>query len=76
MDHILSHTRDLWEELGEGRLFITGGTGFSGCRLLESVLRVDDRLGLDATAVVVTRKLSLLARLATPPSKGPSLSLT
>lgn len=55
LDHVLERTRDGWEGLRAGRLFITGGTGFFGMWLLESFLWANDRLALGAQATVLSR---------------------
>lgn len=55
LNHVLEHTREMWEEVRGNRIFITGGTGFFGCWLLESFAWANLRLGLDASLVVLTR---------------------
>jgi dTDP-glucose 4,6-dehydratase len=56
LDHILSHTPGLWEDLRGQSVFMTGGTGFVGTWLLESLLWASDRQDLGVTVVVLTRE--------------------
>jgi nucleoside-diphosphate-sugar epimerase len=55
LESVLTATASHWEELRSGRIFITGGTGFFGCWLLETFAWMNDRLKLNAEAVVLTR---------------------
>jgi nucleoside-diphosphate-sugar epimerase len=55
LDHVLDQTSDLWGDLRGARVFLTGGTGFFGCWLLETLLWANDHLKLGASAVVLTR---------------------
>ncbi len=55
LEHILERTEALWGEMRGRRIFLTGGTGFFGCWLLESFAWANDRLGLKASALVLTR---------------------
>lgn len=54
LDHILNYTKELWEEVRNKRIFITGGTGFFGCWLLESFTFAKDELSLIASVTVST----------------------
>lgn len=55
LDHILEHTATLWASFRNEHVLITGGTGFVGTWLLESLAWANDRLGLNAEAIVLTR---------------------
>jgi dTDP-glucose 4,6-dehydratase len=73
LEHILDLTRELWEELRGGRFFITGGTGFFGCWLLESFAWAKDRLGLKASALVLTRDPVAFQRKAPHLAANPAI---
>jgi nucleoside-diphosphate-sugar epimerase len=53
--HVLEHARVAFESLRGARLFITGGTGFFGHWLLESLLHANAAMQLQARATVLTR---------------------
>src|ERR687892_1968873 len=55
LNHVLNYTRHLWDELRGSRIFITGGTGFFGCWLLESFIWANDQLNLDARIAILSR---------------------
>lgn len=73
LDHILKHTEGLWEELRGKRIFITGGTGFFGCWLLESFAWANEKLGLNSEALVLTRNPDILKNKAPHLLENPSI---
>ena len=56
LDAILAAPRIEWEALRQGRLLLTGGTGFIGRWLLEALQQANDRLGLDLRITVPSRR--------------------
>lgn len=73
LDHILAHTEGLWEELRGKRLFITGGTGFFGCWLLESFAWANEKFDLGASALVLTRNLDAFRKDAPHLAANPAI---
>ena len=57
LDEVLLHARASFEHLRGARLFLTGGTGFFGHWLLESLLRADLVFNLNVRATVLTRNI-------------------
>ena len=55
LDHVLEHTELLWEAVRGERFFLTGGTGFVGSWLTESLLWANRRLNLGISACLLTR---------------------
>ncbi len=53
-----------WPRLKKSRLFITGGTGFIGRWLLETLRHADARLGLSVEATILTRDPAAFAARA------------
>ena len=64
LHHILVHTGRLWESARGKTFFITGGTGFFGMWLLESFFYINDALGLNMRAAVLTRDKKSFKRKA------------
>jgi dTDP-glucose 4,6-dehydratase len=75
LELILDHTHELWDEMRGQRIFLTGGTGFFGCWLVESFLFVNRVLDLDASIVVLTRDPAAFARKCPHLSANPALTL-
>jgi nucleoside-diphosphate-sugar epimerase len=75
LDHVLARMGGLWEELRGARVFVTGGTGFFGCWLLETFLWANDHHRLDASVVVLTRNGTAFAKKAPHLASHPAVTL-
>ena len=64
LDLVLQHTGDMWQTLRGQRLFMTGGTGFFGCWLVETFLAANHHFDLGAQAWVLTRDPEAFSRKA------------
>jgi len=75
LNYILERTPDLWEEMRGQSVFLTGGTGFFGVWLLESLLAANRRFGLDVEVAVLTRNPEAFCRARPHIASNPALSL-
>jgi dTDP-glucose 4,6-dehydratase len=75
LDHVLEHARDAFETLRGARIFMTGGTGFFGRWMVESLLHADERLGLNDSVVLLSRDPDAFTRRAPHLAGSPSVSL-
>lgn len=72
---ILAAGAQIWRELRGARILITGGTGFFGCWLLESFSAANERFGLGARMVVLTRDEAAFRAKRPHLCGSPSISL-
>lgn len=75
LDQVLAHTADLWPALAGARLFITGGTGFIGRWLLESLCAAEQRWQLGLHATVLSRDPAAFAAKAPHLAAAPAITL-
>jgi dTDP-glucose 4,6-dehydratase len=55
LDENLVRTHDIWESVRGARFFVTGGSGFFGRWLLESLIHANEALSLGISATVLSR---------------------
>lgn len=75
LDHVVERTGALWDRVRDGRLFITGGTGFVGRWMLESFSHANRTLGLGAHAVALSRDPARFAAKAPHLAADPAIEL-
>jgi nucleoside-diphosphate-sugar epimerase len=75
LEHVLQYTAPLWEDVRDRQIFITGGTGFFGCWLLETFCYINRRLELNARATVLTRSPSAFKDKAPHLASDPGVTL-
>ncbi|MDR3638558.1 MAG: NAD-dependent epimerase/dehydratase family protein [Isosphaeraceae bacterium] len=76
MDHVLAHTAGIWEAVRGERLFVTGGTGFFGGWMIETLLHVDARLRLGVQAHLLTRNAARYRATVPHVAGHPSITLS
>jgi len=73
--HVLTHAHESFVALQDARLFITGGTGFFGHWLLESLLHANREFSLNIRATVLTRSASSFQSKTPHIANDPAITL-
>jgi nucleoside-diphosphate-sugar epimerase len=75
LDLVLEHTAPLWDAVRHSRIFLTGGTGFFGCWLVESFCHINRALQLGTQLVVLTRNPAAFAEKCPHLAADPAVTL-
>ncbi len=75
LNYILENTSAVWPALRNKHIFITGGTGFIGTWLVETVLWANRHLNLDLSLTVLTRDADKFIKKAPHLGQDPALQL-
>lgn len=75
LNFIFTNTRHIWQEMRGEHIFITGGTGFFGCCLVESFLYANHIEKLDAHATILTRNPAAFAQKCPHLASDPAITL-
>jgi dTDP-glucose 4,6-dehydratase len=73
LEHVAEHVA--WDSLRDARIFVTGGTGFFGCWILESYCHAWEQLGFSGSLTALTRSASAFARKAPHLASHPAIRL-
>lgn len=55
LEYIFQNTKEIWEPFRGKTIFLTGGTGFFGKWLLESFIYMNEKLGINAKIISLSR---------------------
>jgi len=75
LDDCLARTRELWSEIRNQRVFITGATGFFGCWLLETLLWANRQVKLNVQVTILTRNRETLRQKAPHLADDPAVQI-